>query len=61
MGQNEDANTGIMDSQSVRSTNNQSLMSIEDHKKVKGIKRHVVIDKNGWLHTYMTAKQPNGS
>ena len=52
-GQNEDASVGIIDSQSVRSANNRSLMSIDGNKKVKGIKRHVAVDRNGWLLTVM--------
>ena len=54
-GQNEDASVGIIDSQSVRSANNKSLMSIDGNKKVKGIKRHVAVDKNGWLLTVMVS------
>ena len=52
-GQNADPSVGIMDSQSVRSANNKSLMGIDGNKKVKGIKRHTVVDKNGWLITVM--------
>jgi transposase len=52
-GQQKDASLGIADSQTVRSGNNKSLMSIDGNKKVKGIKRHVVVDKNGWLITVM--------
>lgn len=52
-GQKKDASLGIADSQTVRSANNKSLMSIDGNKKVKGIKRHVVVDKNGWLITVM--------
>ena len=55
MGQKADASTGIIDSQSVRSANNKSLMSIDGNKKVKGIKRHVAVDKNGWLLTVMVS------
>ena len=55
MGQNEDPSVGIVDSQSVRSANNRSLMSIDGNKKVKGIKRHIVVDKNGWLLTVMVS------
>ncbi|KAA6347499.1 hypothetical protein EZS27_005054 [termite gut metagenome] len=42
-----------MDSQSVRWGNNQSLNGIDGNKKVKGIKRHVVVDKNGFLIAVM--------
>ena len=52
-GQNKDASLGIVDSQSIRASNNKSLMSIDGNKKVKGIKRHIVVDKNGWLITVM--------
>jgi putative transposase len=48
-GQNKEASLGIMDSQSVRWGNNRSLNGIDGNKKVKGIKRHVVTDKNGFL------------
>jgi putative transposase len=51
--QNRQAGAGIMDSQSVRWGNNCSLNGIDGHKKVKGIKRHVVVDKNGFLIAIM--------
>jgi transposase len=54
-GQNQNASVGIMDSQTVRGANNRSLMSIDGNKKVKGIKRHVIVDKNGWLLTVMVS------
>jgi len=44
---------GIMDSQSVRWGNNRSLNGFDGNKKVKGIKRHVVVDKNGFLLAVM--------
>lgn len=44
---------GIMDSQSVRWGNNRSLKGIDGNKKVKGVKRHVVVDKNGFLIAVM--------
>lgn len=53
MGQNSDASLGIMDSQTVRWGNNRSLKSFDGNKKVKGIKRHVVVDKNGFLIAVM--------
>ncbi|KAA6334778.1 hypothetical protein EZS27_016933, partial [termite gut metagenome] len=46
-------NVGIMDSQSVRWGNNQSLNGVDGNKKVKGIKRHIVVDKNGFLVAVM--------
>jgi len=53
MGQNSEASLGIMDSQSVRWGNNRSLKSYDGNKKVKGVKRHVVVDKNGFLIAVM--------
>lgn len=46
-GQNPEASVGIMDSQS------RSLNGIDGNKKVKGIKRHVIVDKNGFLIAVM--------
>ena len=46
---------GIMDSQSVRWGNNRSLNGYDGGKKVKGIKRHVVVDKNGFLLAVMVS------
>jgi putative transposase len=53
MGQRPQASLGIMDSQSVRWGNNRSLNGYDGNKKVKGIKRHVVTDKNGFLLAVM--------
>lgn len=53
MGQKAETSLGIMDSQSVRWDNNRSLNGIDGNKKVKGIKRHVVVDKNGFLLAVM--------
>jgi len=53
MGQNRQASLGIMDSQSVRWGNNRALGGYDGNKKVKGIKRHVVVDKNGFLLAVM--------
>ncbi len=53
MGQKAEASLGIMDSQSVRWGNNHSLNGVDGNKKVKGIKRHVVVDKNGFLIAVM--------
>lgn len=44
---------GIIDSQSVRWGNNRSLNGFDGNKKVKGIKRHIVVDKNGFLLAIM--------
>ena len=52
-GQNPEASVGIMDSQSVRWGDNRSLNGIDGNKKVKGIKRHIVVDKNGFLIAVM--------
>ena len=52
-GQNEYPSIGIVDSQSVRWGNNRSLNVIDGNKKVKGIKRHVVVNKNGFLIAVM--------
>ncbi len=42
-----------MDSQSVRWGNNRSFKSYDGNKKVKGIKRHIVVDRNGFLLAVM--------
>ena len=52
-GQNKEPSVGIVDCQSVRWGNNRSLKGIDGNKKVKGIKRHVVVDKNGFLIAVM--------
>ena len=44
---NAEASAGIIDSQTVRWGNNRSLKSVDGNKKIKGIKRHIVVDK--WL------------
>ncbi|WP_373309694.1 transposase, partial [Capnocytophaga canimorsus] len=46
--QNKVPSLGIMDSQSVKWGNNRSLKGFDGNKKVKGIKRHIVVDKNGF-------------
>lgn len=46
---------GIMDSQSVRWGNNRALNGFDGNKKVKGIKRQMVFDKNGFLLAIMVA------
>ena len=53
MGQREEASLGVMDSQSVRWGNNRSLKGIDGSKKIKGIKRHIIVDKNGFLIAVM--------
>jgi len=52
-GQNCNPSLGIMDSQTVRWGNNRSFNGIDGNKKVKGIKRHVIVDKNGFLIAVM--------
>ncbi len=52
-GQNKEASLGIIDSQSVRWGNNRSLSGYDGNKKVKGIKRHIVVDKNGFVLAVM--------
>ena len=52
-GQHQEPSVGIVDSQSVKWGNNRSLNGIDGNKKVKGIKRHVVVDKNGFLIAVM--------
>ena len=44
-----------MDNQSVRWNDNFLLNSVEDNKKVKGLKRYVVVDKNGFIIVVMMA------
>jgi len=51
--QHAEASLGIMDSQSVKWGNNKAPNDIDGNKKVKGIKRHVVVDKNGFLIAVM--------
>lgn len=51
--QNREPSLGIMDSQSVKWGNNRSLKGFDGNKKVKGIKRHIVVDKNGFLLAVM--------
>lgn len=55
MGQDSSASLGIMDSQTVRWGNNRALNGIDGNKKVKGIKRHTVVDKNGFLLAVMVS------
>src|SRR5690554_3960107 len=51
--QKSEPSLGIMDSQSVKWGNNRSLNGFDGNKKVKGIKRHVIVDKNGFLLVVM--------
>ena len=52
-GQHMEPSLGIIDSQNVKWGNNYSLNGIDGNKKVKGIKRHIVVDKNGFLIAVM--------
>jgi transposase len=52
-GQKGKPSLGIMDSQTVRWGNNRAFNGIDGNKKVKGIKRHVIVDKNGFLIAVM--------
>jgi len=51
MGQNSKASLGVIDSQSVRWGNNLALNSYDGKKKVKGIKRYVIVGKNGFFNS----------
>ncbi len=51
--QNREPSIGIMDSQSVKWGNNKAPNDVDGNKKVKGIKRHVIVDKNGFLIAVM--------
>jgi transposase len=55
MGQKSEPSIGIVDSQSVRWGNNRSLNGFDGNKKIKGIKRHIVVDKNGFLIAVMVS------
>ena len=52
-GQKAEPSVGIIDSQSVKWGNNRSLNGVDGNKKVKGIKRHIIVDKNGFLIAVM--------
>lgn len=52
-GQTVESSVGVMDSQSVRQGNNRSLNGIDGNKKIKGIKRHILVDTNGFLIAVM--------
>ena len=53
MGQKAESSLGIMDSQSVRWVNNRALNGFDGNKYIKGIKRHIIADKNGFLIAVM--------
>lgn len=49
MGQTPAVSVGIVDSQSIRSGLCDSDKGIDGHKRIKGIKRHVMVDTNGYV------------
>ena len=49
MGQAPEPQTDVMDSQSVRSALPHSEKGVDGNKKIKGIKRHVTVDSNGYV------------
>jgi transposase len=49
LNQNGKPSLAIVDSQTVRWGNNRALNGYDGNKKIKGIKRHVAVDKNGFL------------
>lgn len=53
--QNAEPSLAIMDSQSVKRGNNRSLKGFDGNKKIKGIKRHMLVDKNGFLLAVMVS------
>ncbi|SHM65223.1 transposase [Chryseobacterium polytrichastri] len=55
IGQNAEASLGIIDSQSGCYGNNRSLSGFDGNKKIKGITRHVIVDKNGFLLAVMVS------
>lgn len=53
MGQKAEASLDIMDSHSVCQGDNRSLDGIDGNKNIKGVKCHLVVDKNGFLIAVM--------
>lgn len=54
------SDTGVIDSQSSRSALPQSQKGIDGNKRIKGIKRHLIVDENGWpLDISVTAANVN--
>ena len=49
MGQSPVPSLAVVDSQSVKSAHPNSKKGIDGNKKIKGIKRHVATDKNGYI------------
>lgn len=52
-GQKAKFGVDIIDSQSTKWGNNHSLNGVDDNKEVKGVKRHIIVDKNGFLIAVM--------
>lgn len=48
-GQHESPSVGAMDSQSVKWSNRKSINGFDGNKRVKGIKRHITVERNGFL------------
>ena len=48
-GQNDTPGVGALDAQSVKRGNRMSDNGYDANKKVKGVKRRVVIDRNGFM------------
>ena len=53
--QHQESSAGIVDSRSVKWGNNRSLNDMDENKEVKGIKRHVVVGKKGFLVVMMVS------
>lgn len=45
---NESPSVGVVDSQSVRQNLPHSEKGVDGYKRVKGIKRHISVDSNGY-------------
>lgn len=53
IGRNELPHVGIIDSQSIRQVSHQSEKGVDGYKRVKGIKRHIVSDSQGYPLTVL--------
>lgn len=62
LGQSLTTGTGVVDSQSVRSARPNSEKGVDGNKRIKGIKRHIVVDSNGYvLETSVTTANVHDS